>query len=122
MNSKEKLGKEYGVEKVDEAHFRSLVGCLMYLTATRPDILNSVSILSRFVHCASELHLKATKRVLRYVKPTYDFGVKFVKSKEFKLSGFSDNDWGVYVDDMKNTSSHCFTLGSGNLCWSLKKQ
>ena len=94
MNSKEKLGKEDGVEKVYEAHFRSLVGCLVYLIATRPDILNSVSILSRFVHCASELHLKAAKRVLRYVKPTYDFGVKFVKSKEFKLSGFSDNDWG----------------------------
>ena len=82
MKSKEKLKKADGVEKVDEAHFRSLVGCLMYLTTTRPDILNSVSIMSRFMHCASEFHLKATKSVFRYVKQTYDFGVKFVKSKE----------------------------------------
>ena len=85
MNSKEKPRKEDGVEKVDEAHFRSLVGCLMYLIATRPNILNSISIMSRFMQCVSELHLKVAKRVLRYVKKTYDFGVKFVKSKEFKL-------------------------------------
>ena len=45
MNLKKKLSKEDGVEKVDEAHFKSLVGCLMYLTTTRPDILNSISIL-----------------------------------------------------------------------------
>ncbi|KAH9678769.1 hypothetical protein KPL71_025858 [Citrus sinensis] len=70
MNSKEKLCKEDGTEKVDQAYFRSLIGCLMYLTATRPDILNAVSILSRFMHCASEWHLKAAKRVLRYVKGT----------------------------------------------------
>ena len=68
MNSKKKLNKEDGVEKVDEGHFRSMVGCLLYLTLTRPDILNLVSILSRFMHCASELNLKAAKRVLRYVK------------------------------------------------------
>ena len=92
MDSKEKPNKVDGVEKVDEAHFRSLVGCLMYLIITRPDILNSISIISRFMHCASELHLKAAKRVLRYVKQTYDFGVKFVKSKEVKLIGFSNSD------------------------------
>ena len=46
MNLKEKLSKEDGVEKVDEAHFRTLVSCLMYLTTTKPDILNSVSFLS----------------------------------------------------------------------------
>ncbi|KAL0408197.1 UNVERIFIED_CONTAM: Copia protein [Sesamum radiatum] len=92
MNQKEKLSKEDGADKVDEGYFRSLIGCLMYLTATRPDILSVVSVLSRFMHCASELHLKATKRVLRYVKGTSDFGVKFTRSKEFKLVGFSDND------------------------------
>ena len=50
MNQKEKLSKEDGIEKVDEAHFRSLIGCLMYLSETRPDILNIVIILSRFMH------------------------------------------------------------------------
>ncbi|KAA0039316.1 retrovirus-related Pol polyprotein from transposon TNT 1-94 [Cucumis melo var. makuwa] len=95
----------------------------MYLTATKPNILNVVSILSRFMHCASELHLKTAKRVIRYVKGTSDFGVKFTRGKEyFKLIGFSNNDWGGSVDDMRSTSGYCFTLGSGIFSWSSKKQ
>ena len=90
MNLKEKLSKEDGTEKADEAQFRSLIGCLMYLIATRPDILNAVGVLSRFTHCASELHFKAAKRVLRYVKGTWDFGIMFQRSKELILIGFSD--------------------------------
>lgn len=122
MNQKEKLCKEDGADKVDDGYFRSLIGCLMYLTATRPAILNAVSIMSRFMHCASELHLKAAKRVIRYVKGTSDFGVKFTRSKEFKLVGFSDSDWGGSIDDMRSTSGYCFTLGSGVFSWSSKKQ
>lgn len=59
---------------VNEIDFRSLVGCLMYLTATRPDILHVVSVLSRFLHCVREVHLQAAKRVLRYIKGTVDYG------------------------------------------------
>jgi hypothetical protein len=122
MNQKEKLCKEDGTDKIDQAHFRSLIGCLMYHTATRPDILNAVSILSRFMHCASELHLKAAKRVIRYVKGTCNFGIKFTRSKEFKLVGFSDSDWGGFIDDLRSTSGYCFTLGSGVFSWCSKKQ
>ena len=103
---------EDGADKVDEGYFRSLIGCLMYLTATRPDILNAVSILSRFMHCASELHLKVAKRVIRYVKGTSDFGVKFTKSKEFKLVGFSDSDWANSIDDKKKYLRLCFLYGN----------
>jgi len=122
MNQKEKLSKEDKIEKVDEAYFRGLIGCLMYLTTTRPDILNAVSILSRFMHCASEIHLKAAKRVVRYIKGTINFGIKFKKSKEFKLFGFSDSDWAGSIDDMKSTSGYCFSFGSGVFSWSSKKQ
>ncbi|KAA0059661.1 Retrovirus-related Pol polyprotein from transposon TNT 1-94 [Cucumis melo var. makuwa] len=122
MNQKEKLCKQDGAEKVDEGYFMSLIGCLMYLTATRPDILNVVSILSRFMHCASELHLKAAKRVIRYVKGTSDFGVKFTRGKEFKLIGFSDSDWGGSIDDMRSTLGYYFTLGSSVFFWNSKKQ
>ena len=122
MNQKEKLSKEDETEKVDGAHFRSFFGCLMYLSETRPDILNAVSILSRFMHCASEMHLKAAKRVMTYVKGTYNFGIKFTRSKEFKLVGFSDSDWGGSIDDMRSTSGYCFTFGSGFFSWCSKKQ
>ncbi|XP_016690648.1 uncharacterized protein [Gossypium hirsutum] len=64
MNQKEKLIKDDGSAKVIEAEFRSLVGCLMYLAATRPDILNDVSILSRFMHCPNETHMRDAKHVL----------------------------------------------------------
>ncbi|XP_062103210.1 secreted RxLR effector protein 161-like [Humulus lupulus] len=122
MNSREKLFKEDGTEKIDQAYFRSMIGCLMYLTTTRFDILNTVSIFSRFIHCASEWHLKAAKRVLRYEKGTSDIGIKFTRSKEFKLLGFSDSDWGGSIDDMKSTSGYCFQLSSGVFSWSSKKQ
>ncbi|KAL4011275.1 hypothetical protein IC575_028327 [Cucumis melo] len=122
MNQKEKLCKEDGADKVDEGYFRSLIGCLMYLTATRPNILNAVSILSCFMHCASELHLKTTKRVIRYVKAQSNFGVKFIRGKEFKLIGYSDSDWGGFVDDMRSTLGYCFTLNSGVFSCSSKNQ
>lgn len=68
MNQKEKLCKEDGNEKVDETYSRSLIGCLMYLTATGPDIITDVNVLSRFMHCVSEIHLKDAKRVVKYMK------------------------------------------------------
>ena len=70
INQKEKLVKGDGSTKVIEAEFFSLVGCLMYLTSTKPDILNVVSILSRFMHCPNETHMKDAKRVIRYIKGT----------------------------------------------------
>ena len=79
MNQKEKFNKEDGANKIDEGYYRSLIGCLKYLTAKRPNILFVVSLLSRFMHCASEIHLKAAKRILRYVKVTIDYGVRFEK-------------------------------------------
>jgi len=78
-NPKESLSKEDDIDKVEEGYFRSMIGCLMYLTATRPDILFAVSILSRYMHYASVMHLKDAKRVIRYIKGTIDFGVKFKK-------------------------------------------
>lgn len=70
MNQKEKLVKDDGSNKVDEASYSSVIGCLMYLIATRSDILQAVSVLSRFLDCASEIHMKAVKRVIKHVKET----------------------------------------------------
>ncbi|KAL6348561.1 hypothetical protein AAG906_016071 [Vitis piasezkii] len=91
MNQKEKFCKEDGVEKVNEELYRSMIGCLMYLTATRPDIVHVVSLLSRYMHCASEIHLQAAKRIVRYIKGTIDFGIKFKQVQNFHLHGFSDS-------------------------------
>jgi hypothetical protein len=74
------------------------------------------------MHCASELHFKAAKRVIRYVKGTCNFGIRYTRSREFKLVGYSDSDWGGSIDDLKSTSSYCFSLGSGVFSWNSKKQ
>ncbi|KAG8501874.1 hypothetical protein CXB51_004547 [Gossypium anomalum] len=108
--------------EVSEADYRSLVGCLLYLTATRPDIMYSVSVLSRFMHCCNKQHLQAVKRVLRYIKGTLSYGLKFSRNEDLKLIGYTDSDWAGSKDDMKSTSGYAFTLGSAMFCWSSKKQ
>ena len=122
MNQKEKFCKENGAEKANEGLFRSMIGCLMYLTSTRPDIMYVVSLLSRYMHCASKNNFQAAKRVLRYVKGTIDYGIKFSQVKNFVLHGYSDSDWTGCVDDMQSTSGYCFSFGSGIFSWSSKKQ
>ena len=99
-----------------------IFGCLMYLTVIRPDIMFTVSMLSRFMHCASEVHLQAVKRIVRYVKGTIDYGVKYTHSQNFQFHGYSDSDWGGSIDDMKSTTGYSFSFGSGMFSWSSKKQ
>ncbi|XP_015161604.1 uncharacterized mitochondrial protein AtMg00810-like [Solanum tuberosum] len=122
MNQKEKLSKDDGAGKGDETYVRSFIGCLMYLRATRPDILYVVGILSRFMHCPSQVHLQAAKRIVRYIKGSITYGVMFQKSQPMNLCGYSDSDWCGPEDDAKSTSGYCFSLGSGIFSWGCKKQ
>lgn len=92
MNKKEKLYKEDGTDKVEEAKYRSLISCLMCLIAARPDILHVQSFQFRFFHCTSGLLLKASKRVLRYVKGTVHHGVMFQRSRNFQFHSYSNSD------------------------------
>jgi hypothetical protein len=94
----------------------------MYLSATRPDIMHAVSLLSRFMHCASEVHFKAAKRVVRYIKGTLSYGIQFSCIENFDLQGYADSDWAGSCDDMKSTSGYCFSFGSGIFSWCSKKQ
>jgi hypothetical protein len=77
MNENENFGKENGTNRVDEEKIKGLIGCLMYLSATRLDILYATSLLSRYMHCPSEIHLRAAKLILIYIKGTVNFGVQF---------------------------------------------
>ena len=112
MNKKENFCKEYGAERVDEELYRSMIGCLMYLTTTRLDIVHVVSLLSRYMRYASEIHLQATKHVVKYIKGTIDFDIKFKQVQNFHFHGFSESDWVGYIDDMRNISGYCFNFGS----------
>ena len=122
MNTNEKLQREDGTERGDEKLFRSLVGGLNYLTHSRPDIAYSVSVVSRYMHSPSRQHLGAAKRILKYVAGTTSWGVWYEPKEVFKLVGHTDNGWAGSLDDRMSTSGSVFSLGSGAVTWSSKKQ
>ncbi|GKV47717.1 hypothetical protein SLEP1_g54586 [Rubroshorea leprosula] len=122
MNTNEKLTVDDGTPRANEKYFRSMVGRLMYLTHTRPDIMFSVSLVSRFMHNPSVHHLGTAKRILCYIRATSNFGIWYKLVPNFKLLGFIDSDWASSVDDRKSTSGYIFNLGSGAVSWSSKKQ
>ncbi|KAF3676511.1 hypothetical protein FXO38_04252 [Capsicum annuum] len=102
--------------------FRSLLRSLLCLSATRLDLLYVTSVLSRFMHSPTEIHLKAAQRILRYIQSTIDYGLFSKRTAFMKLLGFTDSDWAGSQDDTKRTFGYCFTLGSGVICWCTKKQ
>jgi hypothetical protein len=109
-------------DSVDETQYRSLIGGLMYLQNTRPDISFYVNMLSRFMQNPSKNHYGAAKRVLRYIAGTADHGLWYEKNKDVVLRGYCDSDWASCLDDRKSTSGYAFSLGSGVISWGSKKQ
>ncbi|RHN42089.1 putative RNA-directed DNA polymerase [Medicago truncatula] len=103
MALNEKLQLNDGSEKADPKAYRSLVGSLIYLTNTRPDIVHSVSLVSRFMNEPSKLHFAAAKRILRYLQGTKKLGIKYVKEENNELVGYTDSDWAGSFDDRKST-------------------
>lgn len=116
-----KLIKDDGGKKVNATHYKQIVGSLMYLTATRPDISNAVSLISRYMDTPSEFHLAAAKRILRYLKGTSNFGILY-KKDEKDLLGYTDSDYAGDLNDRKSTSGYVFMLNSGAISWCSKKQ
>ncbi|CAL1405651.1 unnamed protein product [Linum trigynum] len=117
-----KLSKDDKGEKVNSTEFRSLVGSLRYLTCTRPDILYSVGLVSRYMEAPTMSHWNAAKRILRYIKGTIDHGLVYTKSETFKLVGYCNSDWAGDMDDRKSTTGFVFFLGDTTFTWSSKKQ
>ncbi|KAF2315826.1 hypothetical protein GH714_040368 [Hevea brasiliensis] len=86
-----KLSKENGDSIVDVTSYRSLIGSLLYLTATRPDLIFTASLLFRFTNSPSNSHSMAAKRVLKYLKGTSDYSVLYLKNENAKLEGYVDS-------------------------------
>ena len=118
MNVNEKLQLEDGTERAYARSFRSLVGGLIYLAHTRPYILFSASVVSRFMSNPSKHPFRAAKRILRYVVGTLDFGIWYSHVSNFKLYEFTNSDWAGSLDDRKSTLGNIFSFGSGAITWS----
>ncbi|KAH9669936.1 retrovirus-related pol polyprotein from transposon RE1 [Citrus sinensis] len=115
MSTGMKLQKEaqgnLGCYVEDITHYRSIVGGMQYLVLTRPEIAFSVHKLSQYVSAPTLQHLMACKRVLRYLKATQNYGLKFIKDGDLKLTGFTDADWAGDLDDRKSIGAYCICLG-----------
>ena len=110
-------------EGLETREFQALIGSLVYASiATRPDISEAVGKLSQHMSRPNNEHWAAAKRVLRYIKGTLKFGLKFERSNNFELIGYSDADWAGDVDTRKSTSGYSFMLGKATIAWASKKQ
>ncbi|KAI5343080.1 hypothetical protein L3X38_010956 [Prunus dulcis] len=118
----EKLSKIDGSDLADETLYRQMVGSLLYLTATRPDIMFAASLLARFMHNPTKKHMGTSKRVLRYIQGTMNYRIAYEKGKGAVLIGYCDSDWSGSEDDMRSTSGYAFNLGSGVFSWASIKQ
>ena len=107
---------------VDQTLYRSMIGSLLYLTASRPDISYSVGVCARFQSDPKESHLKAVKRIIKYVLGTIDYGIFYTKDTNISIVAFCDADWGGNKDERKSTSGGCFYVGNNLVSWHSKKQ
>ena len=93
------------------------------MLSTRPDLVFTISTLSKFASAPLPMHLAVAKRVLRYLKTTKTLALSFsFEQRDAQLVGFSDSDWGGDRDDRKSTSGYVFTIGGMAISWKSKKQ
>ncbi|KAI3818972.1 hypothetical protein L1987_12794 [Smallanthus sonchifolius] len=108
-------------ESIDQHLYRSMIGSLMYLTASRPDIMFAVCLCARFQANPKLSHLSAVKRILRYLKYKPKLGLWYPKTDLFDLVAYSDSDYGGCNLDRKSTSRGCQFLGNRLVSWQCKK-
>jgi hypothetical protein len=114
------LDLDEGGKTVDLKLYRFIIGSLLYLTASRPDVMFSMCMCARFQAAPKECHLTAVKRIMRYLKYSPNIGLWYPKGAQFELVGFSDSDYCKV--DRKSTSGGCQLLGLSLVSWSSKKQ
>ncbi|CAM8999896.1 unnamed protein product [Rhodiola kirilowii] len=117
-----KITKDEAGTKVDQTLYRSMIGSLLYLTASRPDIAYVVGVCARYQADPKESHLLQVKRIIKYVCRTTDFRIWYTKDTNPHLVGYCDADWAGNAKDRKSTSGGCFFLGNNLVSWFSKKQ
>ena len=122
MNPACRLDKDEEGNSIDQKLYRGMIGSLLYLTASRPDILFSVCVCARFQSNPKESHMLAVKRIIRYLKGTINLGLWYSKQSSLDLIGYTDADYGGCKIDRKSTSGTCQFLGVNLISWHSRKQ
>ncbi|CAN6448059.1 unnamed protein product [Victoria cruziana] len=108
--------------KMKKVKYQRLVEKLIYLTLIRPDIIFVVNVVSQFMHAPTDVHMRATERILCYLKKNPGKGLLFTKSENMCIEGHSDADWAGSVDTRRSTTGYCIFLGGNLVIWRSKRQ
>ena len=122
MGTNGNLDSDASGNMVDQKLYRSMIGSLLCVTASRADVMFSVCMCARFQSSPRESHLKATKRILRYLKHTPNVGLWYPKGAKFELGGYSNSDYAGCNIERKSISGTYQLLGISLISWSSKKQ
>uniref|UniRef100_A0A2N9GWD9 Integrase catalytic domain-containing protein n=1 Tax=Fagus sylvatica TaxID=28930 RepID=A0A2N9GWD9_FAGSY len=117
-----KLNTTDGEPLSDATLYRQLVGSLVYLTVTRPDLAYDVHLVSQFMSAPRSTHYAVVLRILRYIKGTLFYGLHFSAQSSLELRAYADADWAGDPTDRRSTTNCCFLLGSFLISWCSKKQ
>jgi hypothetical protein len=107
MSTKVNLDLNPNGKEVDQKFYHSMIGSLLYLCASRPDIMLSVGVCAHFQASPKESHVVAVKIIFRYLVNTPNFGLWYPKGTSFDLVGYSDSDWVGDKVEWKSTSRAC---------------
>ena len=118
MGTSGSLDSDASGNMVDQKMYQSMIGSLLYVTASRLDVMFSVCMCARFQASPRESHLKATKRILRYLKHTQNVELWYPKGARFELIGYSDSDYAGCKVERKSTSGTYQLLGRSLVSWS----
>ncbi|GKA25902.1 putative ribonuclease H-like domain-containing protein, partial [Tanacetum coccineum] len=122
IESNKPLVKDKDGVEVDVHEYRSMISSLMYLTASRPDIMFAVYKCARFQVTPKASHLHAVKRIFRYIKHQPKLGLWYPRDSPFELEAFSDSDYAGASLDRKSTTGGCQFIGRRLISWQCKKQ
>ncbi|CAL1369473.1 unnamed protein product [Linum trigynum] len=117
-----RLSIKSGVPLEDSSVYRRLVGRLLCLCNTRPDIAFAVHQLTQFMNAPTDVHMAAAHRVLHYLKGSSGRGLFFPSNTDLTLKAFSDSDWAGCPDSRRSTTGFCVFLGGSLISWHSKKQ
>jgi hypothetical protein len=115
-----KLSKSYEGSTIDSPLYKRLVGSLMYLTTTRPDIMFAASFVSKFMESPKHSHWKFGKIILRYVAGTINYDLWYTTYEDYSLAWYTNSDFEGKIDDIKNTYGYAFHLGTNLISWASK--
>ena len=116
-----KLDKDEKGQKVDQKLYRDIIGSLLYLTISRPDIMFSVCMCARFQSEPKESDLAATKRILKYLTGTRNVGIWYSKRTSLDLVSYSDSDFAGCKLDRKSASGACHFIENNLISWFSQK-